>query len=417
MAKIQSIHAAQIFDSRGKPTIETTVILEDGRWEKSSVPSGLARGSNEAVEVRDNNPDKYRGMGIESAIKNVNEIIAPKIVGMDSMSQAKIDGAMIEMDGTHDKSSLGANAILSVSQAVLKAAAKNAVLSPAAYVRQFMTGEGKIKIPIPMYNMLEGGKHGVNLLNFQEFLVIPASSKSFSESLDQGIAIYNALKKIIIERSQATLLSDQAGFSPQLATNIDGFTLIKEAVEAAGISFSLDVFTGLDAAANSFLAGSNYSLKDKSTMYSKDELIEYYKNLFGEFSVIYIEDPFAQDDWEGWEKMQKMLGDKVLIAGDDLTNTNPYRLQMAIDKKVIGGLVVKPVQIGTVTEAIAVVEIARYKGLKIIVGGRSGETADPFIADFAVGVMADYVKFGAPARERMSKYNRLLELSEEVNKS
>ncbi len=417
MTNIKSVHARQIFDSRGKPTIETIVVLENGLWERSSVASGITRGENEAVEMRDNDPDKYRGMGVDTAIKNVNEVIGPKIIGMDAYSQTKVDAAMIELDGTPDKSTLGANAILSVSQAVAKAAARNSGLSAAAYIRQFVTSDKKAKLPIPMFNMLEGGKHGVNLLNFQEFLIIPASSKTYQESLDQGIAIYNSLKRIIIERSQGTLLSDQAGFSPQLATNVDGFKLLKEAVETAGISYSLDVFSGLDAAANSFMAGNNYTLKDKSTPYSTEELIEYYKNISSDYSLIYLEDPFAQDDWEGWDKIQKTIGEKIMISADNLTKTNPYRLQMALDKKVLNGIVIKPIQIGTITEAIAVAEIAKFKGLKLIVAARSGETSDPFIADFAVGIMADYVKFGAPARERMSKYNRLLELQDEIKET
>lgn len=414
MSKIKQIQAREILDSRGNPTVETTIILSDGLTGTSSVPSGASRGTYEAYELRDQDSKRYQGMGVLRAVENVNSIIGPKLQGMDVYEQQKIDRAMIEMDGTQNKGRLGANAILSVSQAAVKAAARSSLMPLPLYIRQFTTGSIGKKIPTPMFNVLEGGKHGGASLNFQEFLIIPASSKSYSESLEAGVAIYHSLKKILSERRESTLAADEGGFSPNLTTNQSGLTLLKEAIEKSNLSFSLDAFIGLDVAANSFIDGKTYKLSDRDVPYSSNDLVEFYQNLMSEFSLIYIEDPFGEDDWEGWKKIYSTIGDKTLIVGDDLITTNAYRLQLALDNKVMGGVVVKPNQIGTVTEAIAVAEIARYTGLKIIVSHRSGETMDSFIADFAVGVGADYVKFGAPARERVVKYNKLLEIEYEL---
>lgn len=359
---------------------------------------------------------KYDGKGVNSAIKNVNEVIAPSLVGMEALHQGEIDKAMITLDGTPNKSKLGANSILSVSQAVAKAAANSSVLPLALYLKQFSTADEKKRIPVPMFNLIEGGKHGGNSLNFQEFLIIPASSKSFSEGMEIGVSVYHALEAIIYERSQSALSAKEGGFSPELPSNQDGFNLLREAIESSTFSFSLDLFMGLDACAGSFLHGKEYKLKDRSEPYTQTDLVAYYKALATDYSLTYIEDPFGQDDWEGWKKIHHDLNEKLLITGDDLTSTNPYRLQLATDNNVIGGVVLKPSQIGTVTEAIAFAEIAKYKKLKVIVSGRSGETEDDFIADFAVGVGADYVKFGAPARERNVKYNRLLEIEQDISK-
>ncbi|HVT01709.1 MAG TPA: phosphopyruvate hydratase [Patescibacteria group bacterium] len=416
MSKIKSIHARQILDSRANPTVETTVILTDGITARSAVPSGAVANTYEAIFLRDSDQTKYAGMGVLNAVKNVNEVIAPKIEGMEVLDQQKIDKAMIEMDGTPNKAKLGANATLSVSQAVVKAAAQASMLPTPLYIRQFVSGNFGKNIPIPMFNLIEGGKHGGQTINLQEVLLIPASSKSFSESLEMSALIYHALKKNIYERSQTTLNADEGGFSPALATNVEAFNLLKDSIERAGFTFSLDAFMGIDASANNFVDGKLYRLKDRAVPYNSDDLVEFYRNIISEYGLIYVEDPFSEDDWEGWKKMYQALGDKTIIAGDDLTTTNPYRLQLALDNKVINAMLIKPSQIGTVTEAIAVAEVARYTGLKIVVSHRSGETLDPFSADFAVGIGADYTKFGAPARERVSKYNKLLEIEEELAK-
>jgi len=416
MSKIKHIYARQVLDSRGFPTIESTVILSDGASATSSIPSGDSRGTYEALELRDNDVNHFQGMGVLNAVSNVNDIIFSKIEGMEAFNQQAIDKAMIELDGTQNKGRLGANAILSVSQATFKAAAKSSLLPLSLYTMQFLNSTVEKKIPIPMFNILEGGKHAPHSINIQECLIIPASSKSYDESLEIGVNVYQSLKKLLEEKGLSTLVAQDGGFTTDSYNNEQALSLVKSAIDSAGYSFTLDVFMGLDITANNLKDGRTYRLKDRSSPYTVNDLIDFYQNLSTEFSLIYLEDPMAEDDWEGWKKLYSVLGNKVLLAGDDLTVTNPYRLQLALDNNVIGGIVIKPNQIGTVSEAIAVCEIARYKNLKIIVSNRGGETMDDFIADFAVGVGADYVKFGSPARERVAKYNRLSEIEKEMNR-
>ena len=414
MAKIKDIRAREILDSKGNPTIETWVSLPSGIVARSSVPSGISKSTYEAFELRDQDPNRFKGMGVLAAVHNVNEIIGPKLVGMDVLDQRKIDSAMIEMDGTQNKGKLGANSILSISCAVAKLGARSSSLPVFLYLRQFVKSNVGKKTPIPMFNLLEGGKHASASLNFQEFLLIPASSKTYSDSLRIGVETYQSLKQILYEKRESVLSADEGGFSPNLTTNQSGITMLREAIEHAGFSYALDAFIGLDAAANSFLDGKLYKINDRSVPYDSSDLAEFYKMLVTDHSIIYLEDPFSENDWNGWKKIATELSSKALIAGDDLIATNPYRLQLTLDNNVVGGVIIKPTQIGTITEAIAVAEIARYKGLKIIVSHRGGETADDFISDFAVGIGADFAKFGAPARERTVKYNRLLEIEEEL---
>ncbi|OGH12741.1 MAG: phosphopyruvate hydratase [Candidatus Levybacteria bacterium RIFCSPHIGHO2_01_FULL_40_10] len=415
MPKIKAIYAKSILNSEGNPTVEATVVASDGSASYSSVPAGVTRGAYEAVELYDGDMKKNQGLGVTLAVKNINEVIGPKLAGMEILEQQKIDTAMVELDGTQNKGKLGANAILSVSQAVVKAGAMSSLLPTPMYIRQFVSGNLGKKMPIPMFNILEGGKHGASSLNIEEFLIVPASSKTYRDSLEMGTAIYHSLKKTLIDRGQSSLVAAQGGFSPDIGTTQAACGVIKAAIETSGYSFSYDVFMGIDAAANTFVDGKVYKLKDRAMPYTQDDLVEFYRALLTEFSLIYIEDPFGENDWEGWQKIHQALGSKTIIAGDDITCTNPYRLQMALDRGVLGALVVKPSQIGTISEAIAAAEIARYKGLKLVVSGRASETIDSFIADFAVGIGADYVKFGAPARERASKYNKLLQIEEEMS--
>ncbi len=415
MAKIEKVHAREILDSRAKPTVEVTVILSDGTNASSSVPSGASRGTYEAHELRDDDQNRFKGNGVLKAVEGVNSVIAPAIVGMESTDQQKIDKKMIEMDGTQNKSSLGGNAILAVSQAVAKAAAKSSLLPLSVYLRQFLSirFEGH-KIPTPLFNVVEGGKHAYNGVDFQEFLVIPASSFDYSTSLQVGIGIYNALREYLKSSNFSTGVADEGGFAPDFSSNLEALKTIRTAIETTSYSFSKDVFLGLDVAANSLVNNRKYTIKDKSGQIDHSDLQAFYKTIITDFSIIYLEDPFAEDDWEAWKDLYNDVGGNTLIVGDDLTSTNPYRLQMAINNNVINALIVKPNQIGTITEALAVVEIAKYKNLKIIVSHRSGETSDDFIADFAVAVGADYVKFGAPAHERIIKYNRLLVIEQEL---
>lgn len=413
MAKIQSILAREIFDSRGNPTIKTRVTLEDGSVGCSSVPSGASIGTSEAVELRDNDTNRFDGKGVLKAVDNVNTLISKTILGMESLDQSAIDRAMIALDGTPNKANLGANSILSVSQAVVKASAASLKMTLSSYIRQFVNVDTQ-KIPIPIFNLIEGGKHANNLLDFQELLVIPASTKSYTESLEIGVRVYQSLKKVITDKGLETLVADEGGFSPEIGNNHAALTFLKESIEASGVPFSLEVFIGLDVAANTLHDGKLYRLIDKPNPYSTQDLLNFYQELFSEFSLIYIEDPYSENDLDGWKKIYEALGEKTLIVGDDLTTTNPLKLAQALESKLIGGIIIKPNQIGTVTETIAVAEIAHIKNLKIIVSHRSGETEDTFIADFAVGIGADYAKFGAPARERMAKYNRLLDIEQDL---
>lgn len=416
MAKIKQILPREILDAKGNPTIEVTVILTDNAIGTAACPSGTSVGSYEAVDLRDHDPKRYHGLGVLRAIENIQTIIAPALIGRDANDIRDSDKTLIELDGTPNKSRLGANATLSVSMAVCKAAAKSSVLPPFLFIRQFINKEGTVlRIPTPLFNIINGGLHAGNNLNFQEYLVIPASAKGFSECLQIGTTIYAALRNTLQKQGFPTLVGDEGGFAPNLPTNVEGLAMMKQAVDATSYRFGFDVFFGLDVAAGSFFDRSTYRIKDKSMNLSAADMGLYYEELNKTYHLLYLEDPFAEDDWDGWTSIAAKLGKDTIITGDDLTATNPYRLQLALNKKAITGIIIKPNQIGTVLESLAVVEVARQAGLKITVSHRSGETTDDFIADFAVAVAADYVKFGAPARgERVVKYNRLLHIENQM---
>lgn len=417
MTKIQNIIAREILDSRGNPTIETSVFLNDGTVASSSVPSGTIKGTYEAHELRDDDKTRMDGMGVLKAVDIVNTIIFPQLQGLEAQEQQKIDKIMIELDGTQNKFKLGGNSILSVSQAVAKAAAKSSLLPLPIYLRQFFASSPQThKMPTPLFNVIEGGKHAQGGLNFQEFLLIPGSSHTFVESLEIGVTIYKALREYLKDNNQPILYAEEGGYAPSYSTNGEAFKTIKAAIELTKYAYLRDVFMGVDIAASNLLSNKKYVLKDKNGTLNQDDLVQIYQGLFDDYSLVYFEDPFAEDDWDGWKKIYQSLSGKALIAGDDITSTNPYRLQSALTNDVINAVVIKPNQIGTVTESLAVVEIARYKQLKVVVSNRSGETNDDFIADFAVAIDADYVKFGAPSRERVIKYNRLLEIQSEISK-
>lgn len=416
MTKIKSVYSAQIIDSRGNPTIQSTVLLSDGAIGIASSPSGASVGTYEAVELRDRNKDSYNGMSVYNAIKNVETIIAPHLIGMDATKQKEIDKTMIDVDGTQNKGRLGANAMLSVSMAVCKAAAQSNSMPLFLYIRELIKHEESIpKIPTPIFNLINGGKHAGGNIDFQEYHVIPASSKPYSESLKIGVNLLHRLKEILKENNKSTLAGDEGGFGPTLSNNQEAFSLLKKSIEKEELRLGYDVFFGLDAAANSFYSSQAYNIKDKEITFSTDAMITYYQELEKPYPLLYLEDPLSENDWDGWVKISSLITQGTLIVGDDLTVTNPYRLQMALDKKAVTGIIIKPNQIGTIIESLAVVEVARQAGLKIIVSHRSGETNDDFIADFAVGISADYAKFGAPARgERVAKYNRLLQIEREI---
>lgn len=416
MAKIQKIIAREILDSRGSPTIETNVFLVDGSFGISSVPSGISVGKYEAIELRDRDPQRFGGLGVLTAVNNVNTVIAEKLHDVDASDQRALDNTMITLDGSANKGRLGANALLSVSQAACKAASMSARLPLFSYVAKigatFGLPPAPAHIPTPLFNILNGGKHGAGNLDFQEFMVIPSTNKTFTQALQMGVAIYNALRDVLIYRNAIHSIGDEGGFAPNLFTNAEAFEVIVEAAKTTGARLGYDVFFGLDAAASYFKKVGGYQLKDRPQPFTTDQLVEYYKTLASTYQLLLLEDGFEEDDWEGWIKLTNSLSESLLIVGDDLLATNKERLAKAITQRAANAILVKPNQIGTISETIEIVKQARAAGFRIVVSHRSGETNDSFIADFAVGIAADYVKFGAPARgERVAKYNRLLEIA------
>ncbi len=416
MAKIKQVTAREILNSKGNPSVETTIYLSDGNKATAACPSGTSVGAYEASDLQDKDEQRFSGKGVLKAISNVEQIIAPNIVGIEVTKQQVIDRIMIDLDGTQNKSHLGANAILSVSMACAKAAAKSSMLPLFLYLREYVKKENMtLKIPTPAFNIINGGKHAGDNVNFQEFMVIPASSTSYPQQLIMVHAIYNSLKKILVTNNMSTLVGDEGGFAPKLDSNKEALTHIQQAIQALNLRLGFDVFLGLDCASDNFLSGKKYKIKDKNAELSSSDLITFYAELNNDFKFLYLEDPLGEDDWDGWEEIHTKMSQQTMIVGDDLVATNPYRLQMALDKKAISGIIIKPNQIGTVIESLAVVEVAKAAGLKIIASHRSGETNDDFIADFAVAISADYVKFGAPVRgERVAKYNRLLEIDSKI---
>lgn len=416
MPVIKQILAREILNSKGNPTVEATVFLDNGMKATASTPSGTSVSSYEAIEVRDNDSNRYDGLGVLKAVDNINSKISRKLEGVNPQLISQVDKILLDLDGTSDKSNLGANAILPVSIACTKAGALISNLPLYAFIRHF-TGiqNTPFKMPTPAFNILNGGKHAGNNLDFQEFLLIPASSMPYEDTLNMAHSIYDSLRKTLKDKGATTLVGDEGGFGPSLSTNRDGLILLSEAITASSYKINYDVFLGLDVSANNFYHEKFYSIRDKGTNLTSDELVGVFEGLIAEYNLYYVEDPFSEDDWEGWQKLNSITSSNTIIVGDDLIATNFEKLQNAISKKAIGGVIIKPNQIGTVLETLAVVEAARHAGLKIIVSHRSGETNDDFIADFAVGVGADYAKFGAPVRgERVSKYNRLLEISSEI---
>jgi enolase len=416
MSKITKVLAREIFDAKGNPTIETTVITDDNHVAVSSVPSGTSVGRYEAYALLDHDSRRYLGLGVLKAIENIEKVIAPQLIGRDPTKQQEIDNLMIQLDATPNKAKLGANAMLSVSIAVVKAGALASNQPLYVYISHLVQGNSvQVKLPITMFNLINGGLHAGSNVDMQEFLVIPATFKKLHESLHIGFLVYKNLKDLLKHSNLITLIGDEGGYGPTLPTNEDALSLLSQAIEVSTMRLGYDVFCGIDAASSNFYKDGQYKIKDKTVPLNAQELITYYQNLIGKYHMLYIEDALAEDDWEGWTLAFAKLGQDVILTGDDLTATNPFRLQEAIQKKAISGIIIKPNQIGTVIESLAVVEMARLAGLKITVSHRSGETNDDFIADFAVGVAADYVKFGAPARgERVAKYNRLLAIEKEL---
>lgn len=417
-SNIYSIHAREILDSRATPTVETTVILESGYRGTVSVPSGASVGKYEALELRDGDENRYHKLGVLKAVENVNTILSSKLRGMNALKQSDIDTALLTLDGTANKAKLGANAILSVSLAVCQAAAQCMRIPLYRYINQMVAPLIPIsikRIPTPLFNMINGGKHGAGNLNFQEFLVIPRSDTTFRQALIRGVDMYIAIKHILEYRNAIHSLGDEGGFAPNLFTNEDALEIITEAARSNNQQIGVDIFLGMDVAASHFKTEKGYLIKDRPTAYSTKEFIAYLKNVHAKFGLLLLEDPIDEDDWSGWQEITKEMGNEILIVGDDLVASNYKRLEQAIRDKACSGVILKPNQIGTLSELFKTVILAKQHNIKCIVSHRSGETNDTFVADLAVGIQSEYVKFGAPARgERVAKYNRLSEIENEI---
>ena len=408
MAIIEALGAREILDSRGNPTVEVEVLLEDGTAARAAVPSGASTGAFEAVELRDGGK-RYLGKGVEKAIKNVNEIIAPEVVGLDSQDQRLVDQTMIELDGTKNKAKLGANAILGVSLAVAKASAESADLSLFKYVG----GNNAHLLPVPMMNILNGGAHADTNVDIQEFMVAPIGADSFKESLRWGAEIYHSLKSVLKKRGLATSIGDEGGFAPNLESNRAALDLILEAIDGAGFKAGKEIGLAMDVAATEFYENGKYSFEGKQL--SSAEMISYYAELVAAYPLVSIEDPLNEDDWDGWAAITKELGSKVQLVGDDLFVTNPERLSRGIAAGTANAMLVKVNQIGSLTETLDAVEMAHRAGYRNMMSHRSGETEDVTIADLAVATNCGQIKTGAPARsERVAKYNQLLRIEDEL---
>lgn len=404
--KIVDVKAREILDSRGNPTVEVDVILEDGTLGRAAVPSGASTGVREALELRDKD-DRFNGLGVLKAVNNVNGPLRDLVIGMDAYNQKELDYAMINLDETENKSKFGANAILGVSMATLKAAAISKGLPLYKYI-----GEGRT-LPVPMMNILNGGAHADNKLDFQEFMIIPQAS-TIKERIRIGSEVFHALKKVLNEKHLATGVGDEGGFAPDLESNTEGFELIMEAITRAGYKPGIDVKLAIDVAASEFYKDGIYNLVGENRSLTTDELIEFYEELVNKYPIISIEDPVDENDWEGFTKITEKLGDRIQLVGDDLFVTNKKCLQMGIDKKAGNAILLKVNQIGTITETLETIELARANNYKTIISHRSGETEDTTIADLAVGLNLGQIKTGSMSRtDRMCKYNQLIRIEED----
>ena len=411
--KVKSIHAREVLDSRGNPTVEAEVILDDGSFGRAIVPSGASTGAHEAVELRDGDKSRYGGKGVRKAVDNVNNIISEKIIGMDASDQAAIDQKMIDLDGTPNKGKMGANAILAVSIAVsqVAAASKNVKLY------EYLGGKSGVTLPTPMMNILNGGEHADNTVDIQEFMIMPVGAKSFSEALRYGAEIFHSLKKVLKDKGLNTAVGDEGGFAPDLKTNEDALKVIMEAIEKAGYKPDSDIKIALDVASTEMYDSqkNEYYLKGEGVTRTPDEMIEYYEMLIDKYPIISIEDGLAEDDWEGWKKLTDKIGSKVQLVGDDLFVTNTARLKDGIDKGVGNSILVKVNQIGSMTETLNAISMAKDAGYTAVISHRSGESEDVSIADIAVATNAGQIKTGSLSRtDRIAKYNQLLRIEEEL---
>jgi len=408
---IEEIIAREILDSRGNPTVEVDVYLEDGSMGRAAVPSGASTGASEAVELRDDDEERYNGKGVLQAVDNVNSILAPEIEGYDATDQLGIDRAMIELDGTPNKGKLGANAILGVSIAAAKAAAESLGLP----LYQYLGGTNSKVLPVPMMNILNGGKHADNNVDIQEFMIMPVGAGSFAEALRMGAEVYHTLKKVLKKKGLNTAVGDEGGFAPMLGSNEEALAVIVEAISAAGYKPGEQIALALDPAATEFYKEGRYVFEAEGKSRTAEEMVDYYAMLVEKYPIISIEDGLAEDDWDGWRKLTERLGKKIQLVGDDIFVTNTELLRRGIKSGVANSILIKLNQIGTITETLDAIEMARQAGYTAVVSHRSGETDDTTIADLVVATNAGQIKTGAPARtDRVAKYNQLIRIEEEL---
>lgn len=415
MAIIKAIRAREILDSRGNPTIETSIWSDNSTGATASIPSGASVGENEATELRDNDQSRFQGRGVLKAVGLVNDFISKYLIGQDPTKQNHLDQLLIDLDGSKNKSKLGANTILSVSQAVCELGARVSSMQTYEYLeaKYGLHQSTPFNLPTPIFNVINGGKHGDGNLDFQEYHLIPTSKITFKEALVIGDEIYQQLKALLIAKKTSHSVGDEGGFTPHLNSNTDALELIIETVEAGSYRLNSQVFLGLDLAASEYFTNNQYRLKDRKEAYSVEDYLQYLIDLKNNFKPILLEDPLEQNSWKDWTTLNNQIGQDTLIVGDDLLTTHKDKLTKAINQSACNAIIIKPNQVGTVSETVSVVKLAKKNNINVIVSHRSGDTEENFIADFAVGLGADYVKFGAPSRgERTAKYNRLSQIQE-----
>ncbi len=412
MSTIVDVFAREVLDSRGNPTVEVEVFLEDGTMGRAIVPSGASTGAHEAVELRDGDSKRYLGKGVLQAVDNVNMIIAPEVIGMDATAQIDIDQLMIDLDDTPNKAKLGANAIMGVSLAVARAAATHLAIP----LYQYIGGVNAREIPVPMMNILNGGKHADNNVDIQEFMIVPSGAPNFAEGLRMGVEVYHSLKKVLNNKGLGSGVGDEGGFAPNLPSNEAALDLILEAIAAAGYQAGSDINLALDVAATELFQDGKYHLASSGQVLSSSEMVDFYAQMLEKYPLISLEDGLAEDDWDGWKQLTERLGSKIQLVGDDLFVTNSQRLARGIEEGVCNSILIKVNQIGTLSETLNTIEMARRAGYTCVISHRSGETEDSTIADIAVATNAGQIKTGAPARsDRVAKYNQLLRIEEELD--
>jgi enolase len=409
MSTIYDVLAREVLDSRGNPTVEVEVVLESGYMGRAIVPSGASTGEREALELRDGDPKRYSGKGVLRAVANVNDIIASKITGLDAIDQAYIDNLMIELDGTENKSNLGANAILGVSMAVARAASEYMAIP----LYQYIGGIRARELPVPMMNVINGGAHAQNSLDIQEFMIVPVGAETFSEAIRMGVEVFHTLRDVLKSKGYATGVGDEGGFAPEIGSTREALDLMQTAIQKAGLKAGKDMFLALDAAASELYKKGKYSID--GTTYTSDKLIDFYDSLTNDYPIISIEDGLAQNDWKGWKKFTDKCASKIQIVGDDIFVTNPQIFMEGTSKGIANSILIKLNQIGTVTETLTTIEIAKRAGYTCVISHRSGETEDTFIADLAVATNVGQIKTGSASRsERIAKYNQLMRIEHEL---